>query len=76
VMDDIDEDAALAGIAATVDYFRLIKIPITLTESVGERCRDEVAEIANLCTYHKTRSIGSFKVLDYDAVKRIYQSMV
>jgi len=71
-----DEAAALEGIKTTEDYFRLIGMPVTLTESVGEKCKDDVEALAELCTYGKTRTIGSFKVLDYDAILEIYKMMV
>ena len=71
-----DEAAALEGISATEDYFKLITMPVTLTKAVGEKCKDDVEELANFCTYHKTRTIGSFKSLDFDAIKEIYKMMV
>jgi len=71
-----DEAAALEGIKATEDYFRLISVPVTLTESVGGKCKDDVETLADLCSYQKTRTIGSFKVLDYEAIKEIYAAMV
>jgi len=71
-----DEAAALEGISATEDYFKLLTMPVTLTESVGNECKDAVEELADFCTYHQTRMIGSFKKLDFDAIKEIYTMMV
>ena len=71
-----DEKAALEGIKATEDYFRLISMPVTLTESVGEKCKEDIEELADTCTYHQARTIGSFKVLDFEAIKEIYKTMV
>ena len=71
-----DEAAALEGIKATEDYFRLIQMPVRLTEAVGDKCKDDVDELAVFCTYHKTRTIGSFMVLDFDAIREIYKTMV
>ena len=71
-----DESAALEGIAKTEDYFRLIKMPVTLTEAVGEGCKNDVEELADSCTYQQMRTIGSFKVLDYNAIKDIFAAMV
>jgi len=71
-----DEAAALEGIKATEDYFKQITMPITLTESVGEKCKDDIETLADFCTYHKTRTIGSFKVLDFEAIKEIYTAMI
>jgi hypothetical protein len=71
-----DATAALEGIKATEDYFRLIQMPVRLTESVGDKCKDDVDGLAELCTYQRTRTIGSFFVLDFDAILEIYKMMV
>ncbi|MCL2662560.1 MAG: iron-containing alcohol dehydrogenase [Oscillospiraceae bacterium] len=71
-----DEAAALEGIKATEDYFRLIQMPVTLTESVGDKCKGDVDELADFCTYHRVRTIGSFMVLDFDAIREIFKMMV
>jgi len=71
-----DETAAFEGIAATEDYFRLLGMPVTLTEAVGEKCKDDIDTLADFCTYHRTRTIGAFKVLDFDAIREIYRSML
>jgi len=71
-----DETASLQGIKATEDYFKLIDMPVTLTESVGENCKNDIDELADFCTYHKTRTIGSFRVLDYNAIRDVFKMMV
>jgi len=71
-----DETAAFEGIVATEDYFRFLGMPVTLTEAVGEKCKDDIDTLADFCTYHRTRTIGAFKVLDFDAIREIYRSMV
>jgi len=71
-----DEKAAVEGINATEDYFRILCMPVTLTESVGEGCKNDIDELADICTYRKTRTIGSFRVLDLDAIKDIFKAMV
>jgi len=71
-----DETASLAGITATVEFFRSLEMPVTLPEAVGMKCKNDVDALAELCSYNKSRTIGSFKVLDYDAIKAIYQFMV
>jgi len=73
---DDDDKAAADGINATEDYFRLIKMPVNLTDLVGEKCKDDIDELADVCTYHQTRTIGSFKVLDFAAIKEIYRTMM
>jgi len=71
-----DEAAAKAGIAATEEYFRLLGMPTTLTEAVGEKVKDDIDALVELCTYNRTRTIGAFKVLGYDDIKAIYQSAI
>ena len=71
-----DEAAAKKGIQATEDYFRLICMPVTLTESIGEQCKNDAETLADLCTYHKTRTIGAFKVLDLEAIQAIFEAMM
>jgi len=71
-----NEAAALKGIKATEDYFRLITMPVALTELVGEGCKNDIEALADLCSYQKSRTIGSFKVLDYDAILEIYKAMI
>ena len=51
-------------------------MPVTLRESVGEKCKDDVDELADFCTYHRARTIGAFKVLDFDAIREIFKMMV
>ena len=76
VQDTDDKAAALAGIAATIEFFRMLNMPVTLTESVGDKCKNDVEFLANLCTYNQTRTIGSFKVLAYNAIREIFQSTI
>ena len=71
-----DKAAALQGIQATEDYFKQINMPVTLTESIGDNCKNDINTLADLCSYQKTRTIGSFKVLDYNAILDIYKMMV
>ncbi|MCL2392569.1 MAG: iron-containing alcohol dehydrogenase [Oscillospiraceae bacterium] len=69
-----DEAAALAGIAATEEYFRSIGMPVTITDAVGDRVKDDIDILSDICSYNNTRTIGSFKVLGYDDIKAIYQA--
>ena len=76
VADADDEAAALEGIAATVEYMRSISMPVTLTESVGDKCKDDIDLLTERCTYNYTRTIGAFKVLEAEAIKTIYKSVI
>jgi len=70
-----DETAAVEGIEATEAFFQSIGMPVTLTASIGDRAKEDIDQLTQLCTYYGTRTIGSFKILDADAIKEIYQSM-
>jgi len=71
-----DEKAAAAGIGATEEFFRSIGMPVTLTEAAGAQVKEDVDELADLCTYRRTRTIGTFKVLGYEDIRAIYQSAI
>ena len=73
VAEDDDKAAARAGIKATREYFRFLGLPVTLTEAVGETVKGDIDSLTDLCTYHGTRTIGSFRRLDTDAIRAILQ---
>jgi len=73
---DDDEAAALAGIAASEEFFRSIGMPVTLTEAVGAKVSEDIDALAELCSYNRTRKIGAFKALDHDDMKAVYQSAI
>ena len=74
VTETSDNAAAEAGIKATEDFFRSIGMPVTLTGAAGERVKDDIDVLTELCTYNRTRTIGTFRALDYDDIKAIYQA--
>ena len=65
--------AAQAGIEMQTQYFRSLGMPTTLPE-LGFGVLDEAAliRLTTLCTYDHTRTIGAFRVLDGEAIYRIY----
>ncbi|MCL2249745.1 MAG: iron-containing alcohol dehydrogenase [Oscillospiraceae bacterium] len=65
--------AALAGISATVEFFRSLGAPVSLAEGVPDDAEFDIEELASLCSYNKTRTIGSFQVLDYNDILEIYR---
>lgn len=67
-----DEAAAQTGIQVTTAYFQFLGMPVSLTEAVGAQSVTDIDFLTDLCTYHRTRTIGSFRVLDADAIKEIY----
>ena len=67
-----DKKAALAAIDAQVAFFKSLDMPTGLRElNVGDV---DPAQLAMLCSYEKTRTIGSFKVLDHTAMESIYMA--
>ena len=66
--------AAQAGIDRQESFFRLIGMPTRLTQlSCGKQDEDGLAELASRCSYGKTRTIGTFRVLGYDQILAIYR---
>lgn len=65
--------AAIAGISATVEFFRNLGSPVSISEGLDEDITVDIEELALLCTYDKTRTIGAFKVLDFSDITEIYR---
>lgn len=74
VVEKDDEAAALAGINATEQYFSSIGMPVNMPECVGMQSEEQLREMAYRCTYQRTRTIGSFKVLGEEDIYQIYSS--
>jgi len=66
---------ALAGIDATVNYFRSIGMPASFQENkdIGIQEDSVLRDLAYRCTFGRTRTIGSFKVLGEEDIYQIYQ---
>lgn len=72
VKEDDDEKAALMGIDAMADFFKSIGMPLSLSElGITDDCADRLAE---LCTFGRTRTVKSQIELDYDNIKKIFES--
>lgn len=72
-----DEEIALAGIQATVDYFKSIGVPDLLQRSRRDRRaepKEVLRDLTDRCTFHGARTIGTFQVLDGDDIYNIYQA--
>ena len=67
-----EEEAALAGIAATEDYFRELGMPTGLPALIGRQEPDMLDELASLCSFRGTRTIGTFQVLDMGDMRAIF----
>lgn len=69
-----DRQAALSGIDRQVDYFKKLQMPVGISQlGFGKLAEEDVEHLTALCSYDYSRTIGSFKVLDADAVRAIYQ---
>lgn len=72
VSEENDEKAALMGIEKMEEYFRFLKMPLSLREF--DIPKDCTAKLAELCTFGKQREIKSYISLDYNKVKEIFDS--
>ncbi len=71
VEEEDDKKAALLAIEKQVDYFKTLDMPVCLKDfGLGNM---DTEELAALCSYGKTRTIGTFKVLDHEAISAIYE---
>ena len=70
-----DETAALAGIEKQVAYFKALGMPVGVSQmGFGKLPEAEIEDLTALCSYDYSRTIGSFRVLDADAVREIYRN--
>ncbi len=69
-----DEEAAMLGIERTEAYFRSLDMPICFTQ-LGLQVHDEagIADLAERCSHHGKRTIGSFRVLSQEDMAEIYR---
>ena len=68
-----DREAALAGIAAQETFFRSLDMPVCIPAlSCGRQDEDGLADLASRCSYGKTRTIGTFRTLNYEDMLAIY----
>ena len=68
------EGTALKGISAREQFYRDIKMPVTIGELLGRTLTDaEVDELARRCSHDGTITVGSLKVLTQEDMKAIYR---
>lgn len=71
-----DEDTlARAGIKATGDFFRSLSMPTSFSENpdIGVQAEAVLRDLAHRCSNQGRRTIGSFRVLDEEAIYLIYR---
>lgn len=75
IEEDDDERATTRAIEATEGFFRTIHMPVSLGELPNAGIQDEagLCDLAARCSYQKTRTIGSFRVLGYEDMREIYR---
>jgi alcohol dehydrogenase YqhD (iron-dependent ADH family) len=68
-----DEKAALSGIDASVEFFRFMGCPVTISEAAPELVKEDIDELVDICTFKGARAtIGVFKTLDTNDMREIY----
>ncbi len=69
-----EKEAAAQAIEKTVDFFRSLGMPTSFSElGIGLLTEEEVDELAENCSFRRTRTIGCMKALDYQAMREIYR---
>ena len=69
-----DEKAAMAGIDATEAYFKRLGMPVRIAElSCGAQDEAGLNDLTLRCSRNKGRTIGTFRVLDFEDMLKIYQ---
>ena len=68
--------AAEQGIAATEGYFRSLGMPVRLSQLSGVGVQDEagIEDLALRCSFRKSRTVGTFRKLDYEDMLQIYRA--
>ena len=73
VVEADDKKAADIGIEKTVEFFKSVGMPTNLHDLLGREVSDkDIEDLAINCSYNKSRSIGCFKVLEYQDMYNIY----
>lgn len=73
---DNDDSLALAGIQATVDYFKSLEMPTCFSENpdIGIQDDDILHQLAFRCTNEGKRTIGSFKIMRESDIYHVFQA--
>lgn len=72
---DTDEETAIRkGIETTEAYFSSIGMPTCFLElGIGIQGEEVLHELAERCSFRRTRIVGNFKKLDYEDLYQIYK---
>jgi len=66
-------EAALAGIEAMENFYRLIEMPVSIAEMGIHLTDEQIETLAYKCTFQNTRTVGIIKKLSLDDLANIYQ---
>lgn len=69
---DDDEQCTLLTIRGLMDYWHTIGMPVSLGGAVGEQTDFVLRQLADMCSYDSSRTIGSFVKLDREDMLAIY----
>ena len=70
-----NQQAALIGIQKQVRYFQKLWMPIGVSQlGFGTLSDQDIEDLTRLCSYDYSRTIGTFRVLDADAIRDIYRT--
>lgn len=64
---------ALKGIAQMEEFYRSIGMPVSMRELGIEPTDGQIRELAEKCSFFGTRTVGQFKVLAKEDMRRIYE---
>lgn len=68
------EETVRLAIEKTVSYFASLGMPTCFTElGIGVQSDEVLCELADSCMFHGKRTVGSFKVIDFDDAYKIYK---
>lgn len=68
------EGTAMRGIEAMEQFYKDIKMPVTLKELLGRKATvEEIAELARKCSHEGSITVGNLKVLAQEDMKAIYE---
>jgi alcohol dehydrogenase YqhD (iron-dependent ADH family) len=69
-----DNTAAKEGIASTQAYFKSIGMPTCFTElGIGTQNDEVIGQLADSCVHYGKRLVGSFRPLNKEDIRAIYQ---
>lgn len=71
-----ETQTAMEGIEKTVAFFRSIGMPASFEENKDIGLQDDTTlhDLAYRCTYHRTRTIGTFRTLQEEDIYQIYKN--